>query len=220
LSEDRYRELLTRGRIRVQDLAAVVLDDLGERADDLLGFMGTRYSLRLAMLQYSLRTAPAAELRWFVAETDALTRFRADAPVEARTRFVEETRRWVMRDLRNGKPAGLDEKAQHQHTHIRQALAGLLDHFGRQAIDEWSNSTWEAFSLQALWRVCREGAHGLKLVSGTHAPPSRHRDLLLEATGVDCDELVHEVLIGFSAAFVDQGFSHWHLPDREAVFQF
>ena len=51
------------------------------------------------------------------------------------------------------------------------------------------------------------------------APPPpirRHRDVLLAATGVDTDELVHEVLIRFSSAFLDQGFAHWPLPDREA----
>src|SRR6187401_2569035 len=76
LGEDRYREMLNRGRILVEDLSAVLLEDLGDRDDDLLGFMGTRHSLRMAMLQFPLRTAPAAELRWFVAETDALTRLR------------------------------------------------------------------------------------------------------------------------------------------------
>src|SRR5262245_34420702 len=38
LSEDRYHELLKNERIRVADLSAVLLEDLGDRADDLLGF--------------------------------------------------------------------------------------------------------------------------------------------------------------------------------------
>ena len=33
LSEDRYRELFQSGRIVVEDLSAVLLEDLGERAD-------------------------------------------------------------------------------------------------------------------------------------------------------------------------------------------
>jgi hypothetical protein len=218
LSEDRYRQLVSHGRIRAEDLSAVVLADLGDRADDLLGFMGTRYSLRLAMLQYPLRSAPDAELRWFVAETDALTRFRADAPPAARQRFVDETRRWVMRDLRNGRQQAAGPQNDHQQAHLRQLLAGLIDHYGRATIDEWSSATWEAFSLQALWRVCREGVHGLKHASVAHPVGARHRDLLLAATGVDSDQLVHEVLIGFCAAFLDQGFSQWPLPEREAGF--
>ena len=103
LPEDRYRHHLTHGRIRVADLEAVLREDLGSRADEPVCRLGTRYDLRLAMLQYPLRTAPAAELRWFVAETDALTRFRAETPTALRESLRDETRHWIMRDLRNGR---------------------------------------------------------------------------------------------------------------------
>ena len=103
LAEDRYRQELARGRIRVDDLAAVLRDDLGERSDALIGPLGTRYHLWLTMLQYPLRLGPTEELRWFVAETDALTRVRKEAPPEMRERLLQETRHWVMRDLRNGQ---------------------------------------------------------------------------------------------------------------------
>src|SRR5687767_9733238 len=102
LSEDRYHELIDQGRIREEDLSAALIDDLRNRADELLGCMGTRYELRLKMLKYRLRIAPEAELRWFVAESDALRKFRDDAPPAARRQFIEETRHWVMRHLRNG----------------------------------------------------------------------------------------------------------------------
>jgi hypothetical protein len=41
---------------------------------------------------------------------------------------------------------------------------------------------------------------------------------LFEATGKDSDRLVHEVLIRFTATFVDQGFAGWKLPKREQGF--
>ena len=72
LPEERYRQKLRRGRIRVEDLEAVLIDDLGDEADRLVASFGTRYALRLAMLQFPLRTGPTAELRWVIAETDAL----------------------------------------------------------------------------------------------------------------------------------------------------
>src|SRR5262245_22613588 len=43
LSEDRYRQELVRGRIRQDDIAAALLEELGEQADALVGFMGTRF---------------------------------------------------------------------------------------------------------------------------------------------------------------------------------
>jgi uncharacterized protein YbcC (UPF0753/DUF2309 family) len=46
----------------------------------------------------------------------------------------------------------------------------------------------------------------------------RHRDLLLDVTRADSDILVHEVLIRFCAAYLDQGYSQWGLPDRDAGF--
>ncbi len=46
----------------------------------------------------------------------------------------------------------------------------------------------------------------------------RHRDLLLEATGADSDELVHPVLIRLSASFLDQGIAYWPLPGRTGGF--
>ena len=45
----------TRGRIRAEDLKAVLVEDLGDDADFLIGSLGTRYQLRLAMLQFPLR---------------------------------------------------------------------------------------------------------------------------------------------------------------------
>ena len=78
LPKDRYREALQRGRIRFADLEAVLSEELGPAAVERIASLCTRLELRLAMLEYPLRHGPAAELRWFVAETDALKKVRAD----------------------------------------------------------------------------------------------------------------------------------------------
>ena len=56
-------------------------------------------------------------------------------------------------------------------------------------------------------------------------PPPRHRrprsataTSLLEATGADADLPVHDLLIRFTAAFLDQGLGHWPLPRRDEGF--
>lgn len=213
LPEDRYREMLTQGRISLEDVAAVLMEDLDDAADELLGFLGTRYHLRLAMLKHPLRMGPSDELRWVVAETDALRRFRSEVSAPIRQRTIEETRHWVMRDLRRGGDADAAPDRR-----IADALAGLLEKFGERAIEQWSADTWEAFCLQALWRVCHQGVHGVRSFSPPSPAPVRHRDWLLEATGEDSDRLVNDLLIRFCAAFLDQGFAHWRLPHREAGF--
>src|SRR5688572_20668003 len=49
LAEAQYRKHLERGRIRHSDLSAILLEDLGDDADVLIGPFGTRFHLRLAM---------------------------------------------------------------------------------------------------------------------------------------------------------------------------
>ncbi len=208
LSEDRFRQELGRGRIRFADLEAVVRENLGPLADEKVPGGCTRLELRLAMLQYPLRFGPTEELLWFVAETDALRRIRDDVSAAVRGRLVAETRRWVMRDLRGGE-VGRGATA---------GLAGLLERFGESRIEGWEEDVWEAFTLQALWRVCCDGMAGVPELSLPPLLPSRHRDLLLLATGADADLLVHDLLIRFCGAFLDQGLAHWQLPRREQGF--
>jgi uncharacterized protein YbcC (UPF0753/DUF2309 family) len=210
LPEEFYRREVARGRIQPEDLAAVLIDELGEDADLLIGFMGTRYHLRLAMLEHPLRLGPDAELRWLIAETDALYLFRDEAPHDVRRRVVYQVRHWILRDYLDGTTDSGGRG--------RDGVASLLDQFGASRIEHWSERTWEAFTLHLLWRICHNGVHGVP-PSGETAPlPLRHRDLLLMATGRDADLLVHEVLIRFCAAFLDQGFAGWSLPGREAGF--
>jgi uncharacterized protein YbcC (UPF0753/DUF2309 family) len=210
LPEDFYRGEAARGRISPDDLAAVLVDDLGEEADRLLGFMGTRYHLRFAMLEHPLRLGPDAELRWLVAGTDALRRFREEAPRDMRRRVIDRTRQWVLRECLNGRAEA--------DGHGADGIAALLREFGAATIERWTDRTWESFTLHALWRACHKGVHGVKRFGEAAPLPRRHRDLMLLAIGRDTDLPVHEVLIRFCAAFLDQGFAGRSLPGREAGF--
>jgi uncharacterized protein YbcC (UPF0753/DUF2309 family) len=218
LAESQYRRHLERGRIRQSDLSAILLEDLGDDADVLIGPFGTRFHLRLAMLQYPLRQAPDAELRWFVAETDALSKFRDDVPAAARQNMIHQTRHWVMRDLRRSTGPTSGEEPAIADRNMQAVLATLFEHFGEKSIDRWSEATWESFTLHALWRICREGVHAIKPTHAQPAQPPRHRDVLLAATGEDTDRLVNELLVRFCAAYLDQGFASWTLPKREQGF--
>lgn len=215
LPEENYREALGKGRIRFTELQDVLREDLErsprEPAEPLR--LTSRYDLRLAMLQHSLRDGTGDELRWFVEETDALGRICPDVSPVVRSRMIAETRRWVMRHLRTSRgPAQVGANG-----HAPPWLPPLFEQFGEGSIESWDEDTWEAFTLQALWEICREGV--------CHAPapspaplPIRHRDLVLLAQGPDTDVWVHDILIRFSGAFLDQGISHWSLPERDAGY--
>lgn len=219
LSKERYRAELARGRILPGDLRTVLRDDLGARADEPILSVGTRFDLRLAMLENRLHSGPDAELRWFIAETDALRHIRQEVPAATRSALIGKTRHWIMRDVRgstrNHPLLAADPKSGRR---IHEMLADLLRHFGESSIETWNDETWEAFTLQVLWRVCREGVHGLH--NFTPPPPEsiRHRDLLLRATTVDIDPQIHEILIRVCASFLDQGFSNWRMPHRALGF--
>jgi uncharacterized protein YbcC (UPF0753/DUF2309 family) len=219
LPEAKYRAHLARGRIRTEDLSAALLELLDDGADMLLGPLGTRYELRLTMLQHAVPTAPDDELKWFIAESDALTRFRQEVPLTVRERFVEETRHWVLRDLHH-PPAG--EAAGGTETNrTRQVLGDLITRFGPSSIEHWNDpkQEWEALCLKVLWRVCYDGARrGSVPAPYTNPQSRRHRDLLFEISGCDTDVLVHDVLIRFCAAFTDQGLAQRPLPRRDAGF--
>jgi uncharacterized protein YbcC (UPF0753/DUF2309 family) len=212
LTEERFREELGSGRVRFADLEQILREDLGLRAEEKVARLCTRLELRLAMLQYPMRSGPTEELLWFIAETDALRRVRGDVSAAVRGRLVAETRRWVMRDLRGGHEAGRNDN---WASRSANGLAALLERFDESRIEAWGDDAWEAFTLQALWRVCCDGLSGVPEFTTPAATPLRHRDLLLQAAGADADLPVHDLLIRFCGAFLDQGLAHWQLPRRD-----
>ncbi len=210
LPESRYRQLLDKGRIRIADLESVLLDDLGDDASALVACLGTRYSLRLAMLQQSLVVGTDAELEWALYESDALHKFRSDCPPHFCEQMLASTRRWVMRDLRNADRGVLQNES---------GLGDLVEQFDESSIESWSDSRWEAITVELLWRACMLGVDWAASCEDRRpASVMRHRDAIRELTDVDTDELVHEVMIRFCSVFLDQGFAHWQLPLRGSGF--
>ncbi len=201
-SEPEYRRLYSEGRITDTDLEAVIQIDLGERSSEQINGLGTRCEIRYAMLRHPMHIGPDAELRWVVAETDALQRFRDLTTQINRSRIVSAAKSWLL-DSDNNRKTIEDQDS-------------LLQKFGSNS-DKWSVAAWESFSLHLLWRTClRRVASFTETQRETHF--IRIRDLLLHATGKDIDRNVQEVLIRFCAAYVDQGYSDWLLPNRDRGF--
>ena len=100
----------------------------------------------------------------------------------------------------------------------QKMIVDLVSQFGASTIEWWNDATWESLAVQALWRVCRNGVHGVERSPQAPQAAVRYRDTLLDATREDSDALVNEVLIRYCAAFADQGLSQWRLPDRDLGF--
>ncbi|WP_196784195.1 DUF2309 domain-containing protein [Crateriforma conspicua] len=212
LPEDRYRTMLEEGRIRVEDLEAVLHEDLEDEADRLVSVFCTRYALRLSMMQFPLHAGSTHELRWVVAETDALRRFRDEVSPAVREEMLTDTRAAVQQRIQKPSP-------------MRDTMDEVLQQFDSSKNQSWSDRRWEAFVLNYLWRVCCEGVRiadppveTMDAHSGVFEQRIRHRDVLIQTGADDADVPVHETLIRFCAAFLDQGFAAWNLPHRSQGF--
>ncbi|GAA4454688.1 DUF2309 domain-containing protein [Novipirellula rosea] len=215
LSEERYREEIEKGRISVDDLRHVLMDELDDDADNLVASFGTRYTLRLAMLQMTLHSAPDAELRWLLAESDLLRRFSREVSPQRREQVIQHTRNWVLRNRESGTPRSESEAAA---TALPAVVEEVIVDCQGNDLQSWSAAQWESFVLKLMWAICHNGVEAANLQTGMADEPARLRDLLVEITGDDIDVTVNEVLIRFCGAFLDQGLADWSLPNREQGF--
>ena len=225
LSESDYRAMLANGRIRESDIDAVLLDDLGDRADELLGFLGTRFSLYRTILIHSSHDHTVNHLHWFLNDNDVLNRFHRGVSEGAKQRYLDDTRQWVVRDLRcfydqnwndDGSPTSQPTLSAQHVARIQR----LFDRLDTRGIESWPIQRWESLSLRLLWNVCRAGVDSVSqhCFRPPVAPFVRHRDWLHALTSEDVDERVNDLLIPFCSAFLDQGFCHWPMPAREHGF--
>lgn len=194
LREPEYRQLLVSGRVTSADLRAALEAALGNESSDVEWSLpeelfGSRFDLRLAMLQYPIHRAPARELRWVMAETDALTKFRLDVEPSLRDALLEEARS----ETRNASDA---------------------------PSPRLQPSQLESLVLERLWSTCCRGVKRCVSSKQSANQPRqlRLRDTLLKLTNVDMDQIVHPILIPFTAAFLDQGYADTPLPGRDQGF--
>jgi hypothetical protein len=74
--EERYRKGVARKRIEMVDLRALLEEGDGVRVRESIGGLVCRLNLRLTMLLTPIGLGEEFEMRWFVAETQALQKFR------------------------------------------------------------------------------------------------------------------------------------------------
>ncbi|MEW4486548.1 DUF2309 domain-containing protein [Thalassoglobus sp. JC818] len=198
LSEVKYQELCAEERISIDDLKAVVEHDLSDASDQMVAGLSTRAQIRMAMLRHPIFEGTDAEFEWLIHEGHALNRICSTVNEEVREGVIESARSWV---------ETLEQENQKE----------LRDRVGRNH-SKWSEAQWETIALQSLWHLCIDGVASSNKSEKEVAKFVRPRDVYLQATGEDIDRTVNDVLIRFCAAFLDQGFSDWHLPNRELGF--
>ncbi len=83
------------------------------------------------------------------------------------------------------------------------------------AIAEQPDRDLEDRAVRRLWAACLAAANRADPVPAAPMPaPIRHRECLCAADGPDIDAWIHPPLIRFLAGYLDQGLSHWPMPER------
>ncbi|MEY3175873.1 MAG: hypothetical protein RLZZ436_3787 [Planctomycetota bacterium] len=189
LSETRYRNKLQRGRIRESDLREILHEECGSAAQDSIAGLAPLLELRLTRLRDLITPETSHELHWMIAELDSLRRFHPAVSATSRAALLESAHSWM------------------QHSHASGPAPA-------------TDLGWEEATLGWMWAIIQQN----RPVNTDAAAPTanagsiRVRELLLDATGQDPDELVTEVLVAFCAAWLDQGYAQWSLPDQEDGF--
>ncbi len=221
LPESWYRQAWKQGAFSTEDVEAALEESLGHEADLFVGLLGTRFHLRRELLHQPVQAVLPEELDWVIAETAAFERFPSTTSGDLKRALVENTRRWVLRclDHVNGS-ADPSNETESERTELKRFVKkcdALRSQFRFDRASSWSDKTWESLTLQMLWQICfRAVSRFPRWSENVHF--IRHRDALLQWKGVDADGLVHERLIPFCSAFLDQGLSQTMMPRREAGF--
>ena len=217
----RLAELSASYRLRPDVPAAARLRLLRHSTEGLRGWMDrvghdwTMTDLAVALLEPSLEAsvrAAAARPRPSMPPEVALRRLGLGATLAAT--YVEQ----VNRRLAGTQALTVEGWLGAEATLVVDALAAAFGgDGGLRSLRERLERQPEPFSVSALWAACRSPL----LPAATRAPEEplkeggTHREVLRAATGEDVNDLVHPHLIRACSAFLDEGVSHWNMPDRE-----
>jgi uncharacterized protein YbcC (UPF0753/DUF2309 family) len=203
LSEARYRAELARGRIRVNDIEAVLDADGQDRAGTMVA--GGRVSLRdlhRALLVHAVRQETDAAVRWTLTESNVVERLRDDLPPETRWKLLSDGDDGTPSTPHDGLLRDVDDEAARRTSFDRAASLRHRDRERRVSSD--------------LWHACVEAVALARPTITYPRPPVRHRDLIVAVDPVlDTDALVHPLVIRLCAAFLDQGVATWPMPRRD-----
>lgn len=220
--EARYRKEYARGRITDKDIDAVLLDDLRQHGLEEISQGTTRFELYQSLMKSPVLEGTDAELRWLTAQTDALDHFCHGVSDAVKSQMVDSMRHWTMRDLRTANAARSDlhsNVSTSKHTENSFAIFKQLEpFFPFSTVENWSEATWQKWTLHFLWHECILAGEATRSRRIPKQPYLRHRDRLLNEVCEDSDLMVHDLLIRFSAAMMDQGVATWQIPNRSEGF--
>lgn len=225
LSETRYREAYSSGRIREPELDAAIARWLVPSLPAAPRGLPRAGELLKLVLVHGVTAESPAGLRWRLSERGAGERFDASVPRVARDRVVRETLTWLKALVPGKEPSawtplltGPEGDAKARALRLGELLRAAPS---PDSVLEARGSTAERLAVAALWEACRDLARRAPAgapEAARSAPKGTLRDRIQRVSSEDPNDLVHPVLINLAGAFLDRGQSRWAMPDRGAGF--
>jgi uncharacterized protein YbcC (UPF0753/DUF2309 family) len=216
---ERYRNYLQQGRICLDDLSAILIEECQIEPDAI--FANTpngpirQCDLYLAVLTTPRHPVSSCQLTWQIEEGGALQRLRTDLPEAARTRLIKrigeqgiENESALVADLWQACLEIL--QLEYQVTHPEE-LIDLAPNQAETLLNDLLDDVTEAqdTSNTAIELMHQMAHHRLAEKIDRLGKEHTMRDLLLSLTGEDLLEEIQPQLIRWLGSFLDQGVSSW-----------
>ncbi|KIG18677.1 putative transmembrane protein [Enhygromyxa salina] len=217
-----FREDLASGRIKPAELDHELdryFVQTGQDPAERIGDLCTRRSLYGLALRVDLSVPTRAALRWRVREEQFDRRLRAMEPDAARATIArgQTYLRGVVSNasppelaLRFLGPNGVPERMDERYA-IPLEIDEVLGALDRDPEPLVAGSMWQ--TCRVLARAC-----GRRPSTRARSQVQTARDAILASTGHDIWQQVLPELLGWAAAYLEEGFSYWPMPHREAGF--
>lgn len=215
LHEDQYREKLSQRKILREDLEHA-LEEIVVEDCVIPGMKGeTRRQLRLSMLSHPMVEGTPEQIHWMLHETELLRKFDTSISAEAEERLTMDAHRWLSHVACQSAYNTAEMPAEAQiFQELKEESKGLFDW---EDMDAWSEREWTEWTLKLVWKIMTvwvakteritKSNFDSNLTNASHssrfAPPA-------EVTA-----RINDILIPLCAAYIDQGLSHWQLPERD-----
>lgn len=211
LHEDQYREKLSQRKILREDLEHA-LEEIVTEDCVIPGLKGeTRRQLRLSMLSHTLVEGTPEQIHWILHETELLRRFDASISAEAEERLTMDAHRWLSHVACQSAYSSADMPADAQiFQELKEESKGLFDW---EDMDSWSEREWTEWTLKLVWKIMTVWVGKTERVKSSHSAKSDQRPR--HTISAESNARINEILIPLCAAYIDQGLSHWQLPERE-----
>ena len=222
---EKFRELFAQGRITLDDLDAVLLEEQDLQLDNELfihnGITISRKDIVLNLLLKPFQAITNCQLTWQIEELNALEKFQGDLELEQKNQILhrhgntDEIQAISALWQATLKTLDLEHWILHPEDMIDLSPDQAERILNAQYVDEGAEDTG---NQQVYKKVQTESKRILKQLLDRIGRDMTLGGFIKAVTGVDIMDDIRPVLLRHVASFLDQGMAAWHHNQREQGF--